>query len=100
MPKDKKGNKITWGEFFLRWKRGIQEITPLQQVTTQINSTVIILVGILLGFGVAVYNWKTLWWLCIILGGAFINTVIIFLGLKQKQNLLNRIEKEDFDDGT
>ncbi len=93
MPTDKEGNKLTWKEYVERWKKGIKEITPLQQLTTQINSTYIILIGLVSGLVITIYNFKQFWWLAIILFGALINTYIQLIGLKQKRNLFETIEK-------
>lgn len=93
MPKDKYGNKLTWKEFFSRWKQGIEEIKPLQKMKTQVSGTKIILIGTSLGLTVSLFNFKTLWWVAIILFGALINTSIQYLGLKQQYDMLVKIEK-------
>ena len=35
--KDKEGNKLTFKEFMAKWKDGIENITPLQKLRTQIS---------------------------------------------------------------
>ncbi len=92
--KDKAGSKISYREFIDRWKRGMEGITPLQQFKGQLNSTYIILVGILLGFVVTLFNFESVWWLSIILGAAFFNTLIQGLGIWQKVRILKRLENE------
>ena len=96
--KDKKGNKLTYRQFMSRWKEGMMGITPYQQTKMQLNSTYIILIGILCGFVVTFFNLKNLWWLTIILGAAFFNTSISALGLWQKKIALQNIETVDIDD--
>ena len=93
MPKTKTGEKISWKEFFSRWKQGIEEITPLQQVDTQIYFTRIMLLGIACGFGITIISWKTLWWLSIVLGAAFGNTFVQLIALKQKQKMFRNFEQ-------
>lgn len=77
-------------EFHRRWKEGANKITPLQQVSTQINFTRITMIGIALGLGVSVWKWKTAWWLAIILFGALGNTYMQYYALnQQKKNIQN-----------
>ena len=78
--------------FFKRWKQGIAEATPEQQTQVQITFTWITLIGIAFGFIVSIYNAKNLWWLAIVLGGAFGNTFISLIALKQKLKLLNQFK--------
>jgi|TARA_R100000093_G_scaffold70867_2_gene45029 membrane glycosyltransferase len=92
MPKDKAGNQLTWKEFGERWKKGIEGITPLQQTRTSINSTWIMLVGIVAGLIITLIAIKTLWWLSIILTGALFNTVVVQIGNYQKYFILKRLE--------
>ena len=75
-----------------RWKSGIQSVTPLQQIKIQVRSTTIMLVGILAGIIVTLFNIKTLWWVLIMLVGVFGVTLVQFLGLIQKKKVLEDIE--------
>ena len=81
-----------WQGFFKRWKQGIAEATPEQQTQVQITFTWITLIGIALGFAVSIYHAKSLWWLAIVLGGAFGNTFISLIALKQKLRLLSQFK--------
>lgn len=78
-------------EFFNRWKQGIEGINPLQQTKAQMNSTLLVLIGIVAGFIVSLFSVKNLWWLSIILLGAFFNTLIQYLGMWQKKNTLKNL---------
>jgi CHASE2 domain-containing sensor protein len=98
MPTDKLGNKLTWKEYFARWKKGIEGITASQQTKSQINFTVIILIGIACGWVMTLFAFKTLWWLTIILTGAFLNTIVGLIGLLQKKWLLMRMEESLIDE--
>ena len=92
--KDKEGKKISLKEFKDRFKQGVEGITPLQTLKTQILGTRIILLGLFLGLIVSIYGWKNLWWVAIILIGALINTGIQYLGLVQQKKRLEYIEKQ------
>lgn len=91
--KDKDGNKLTYSEFLARWKDGIMSITPLQQIKTQTRSTLIMLVGVLAGIIVTITQVKKLWWVLIILIGAFGVILMQFIGLAQKKKFLENIER-------
>jgi hypothetical protein len=90
--KDKEGNKITGKEFLSRWKEGIEGITPLQKIKTQITATRIQLLGLICGLIVTGIAYKTLWWVAIVLIGALINTGVQYLGLTQQRNSLKKHE--------
>jgi len=92
MPKDKEGNKLTWKEFFKRWKEGINGITPLQQLKTQKSATKIQLIGIILGLVMCFIGYKNLWWVAIILFGALINTGVQYLQIKQQIKAIEDLE--------
>ncbi len=92
--KDKNGNKLTFKEFIERWKVGIENITPLQSIKTQLGGTKITLLGMFLGLCVAIYGWRNLWWVGIILIGAILNTGVQFLGLRQNKKQLVTLEKQ------
>jgi len=92
MPKDKYGNKLTWKEFMQRWREGIEGITPAQQARTILNSTWISLIGILCGISVCLFNFKSMWWVLIILVGAFFVTGTSQVGNYQKYIAHKRME--------
>jgi len=96
--KDKQGNKLDAKQFFKRWGHGIDGITPIQKLKTQLLGTRITLLGIFLGLCVSVYGWNNLWWVGIILTGAFINTAVQYLGLKQQLNMLKNMEQYEEED--
>ncbi|KKM66098.1 hypothetical protein LCGC14_1484670 [marine sediment metagenome] len=91
--KDKEGNKLTRQEFFERWKKGIQMVTPLQQIRIQIRSTKISLIGVVGGIGISIYKFEQLWWVLLILLGVLGVTSMQLLGMVQKRNILENIEK-------
>jgi hypothetical protein len=94
MPKTKSGEKITWKEFFSRWKKGIEGITPIQQINAQINFTIIIIIGIVLGLFATIFTFKQLWWLTIILTGALGNTSVQLLSLLQQRKFRKNIQQK------
>ncbi len=85
--KDKEGNELSFKEFCARWKKGMEGITPLQQITMQYKSTWIMIIGILCGIVVVGMVIKELWWLLVILVGALFNTVVQQLGTWQKKRV-------------
>lgn len=91
--KDKQGNKLTFKEFMTRWKDGIEGITPLQKLKTQVTATRIQLLGIVLGMVASLIAYESMWWIAIILLGALINTVVQYLGLTQQRDNLIKHEE-------
>ena len=81
-------------EFFARWKKGIERTSPSDQTNAQLQFTNITLIGILCGFAVSVYYWRTTWWLAIILGAAFGNTFISRIALMQKKKLIESFDAQ------
>jgi hypothetical protein len=49
MPTKKDGTKITWKEFFELWKKGIQNITPIQKLKNDVRANFTMFVGYLVG---------------------------------------------------
>lgn len=94
MWKDKTGKNLTFKEFIFRWKKGIEGITPIQKIKSQIWGTRISLIGILLGLVMCIIGYKTLWWLGIILIGALIVSSTQYIGLLQQRKLFEDIEKQ------
>lgn len=92
MPRTKKGEDITWKEFFKRWKKGIESITPLQQSKTIFFNTWIIVVGVVAGLYFTIISFSTLWWLFLILLGALLNTLVTQIANFQKYSALKRLE--------
>ena len=91
--KDKEGNKLTYKEFIERWKQGINKITPLQQIKVQVRSTKLSLIGVVCGIGISIYAYEKLWWVMIILFGVLGVTSMQLVGMMQKRNILENIEK-------
>jgi len=92
--KDKQGNKLTFKEFIERWKEGIEGITPKQKLKSQISGTKITLIGLLCGLCITLYNYKTLWWIALILTGGFIVTWVQYIGFKQQYKAIETIEMQ------
>src|SRR3990167_7670328 len=89
MPTTKTGEKVSWKEFFKRWKKGIEEITPEQQIKTQLNGTKISIAGIFAGIVVSFVYYDKFWWVGLILIGALINSIVQYIGLLQKKKLFD-----------
>jgi len=93
MPKDKEGNELTWKEYGSRWKKGIEGITPLQQKKMQMNSMYIIVLGLVCGLSITLFNFKVLWWLSIVLCGGLFNTLVQLIAVYQNKQALERLEQ-------
>lgn len=84
--------RLGFKEFMKQWKEGIVNLTPLQQVKSQLPGYVLILIGVTIGLIVTYIN-KTWWLFIILLGGAWIQ-IITFLGVIQKYLMLKNIDDE------
>lgn len=89
--KDKWGNEVSTKEFFVRWKQGIENVTPLQQTKISLFGIFLIVVGIIIGIITTVFT-KT-WWLTIILTGSLFLTSMNLIGQLQKLFSLNKLYK-------
>lgn len=94
MPKIKSGETISWKEFFKRWGNGIKEVTPIQRLNQQVIFTKIMLIGLICGFITSILNYKTMWWISIILFAALGNTFIQYFALTNQQTLLKNLENK------
>lgn len=94
--KDKKGKKVNTKEFFRRWKKGIEGITPLQQTKTSLLGNWIVLSGIISGMVInaLVRMENQWWWIEIILGGSLILVVIQMISTIQKYWRLKEVDKQ------
>ncbi len=90
------GEKISFKEFINRWKEGIKKatltISPQKQNKSTIKFTWIMLIGFITGFVMGIINWKTLWWVVIVLFAAIGNTLIQLIALYQQKKVLENYE--------
>ena len=105
MPTTRSGEVITWKEFMHRWKKGIENLTPIQKTKNDIVSTLVILVGfIVCTFALLFFNNTfgalTYGLILIFMGNIYSNVVKLF-GLtgqlktfKDIDNQINSGEKE------
>lgn len=75
---------------FDKWKAGVQAITPMQQINVQILFNAIISVGLLFGIVVSFLASTRLWWLIVVLFGAFGNSVVSMIALIQKKMMVSQ----------
>ena len=90
--KTPKGEWLTFKEFMERWKKGIEGLTPLQTTKTQLHSTKLVILGIILGMIFSVLDFKRLFWLFIILFGSLGITLSQMVVLWQKKKAHEEIE--------
>lgn len=75
-----------------KFKQGIEGITPLAQAKIQQNSTWLSMIGVLCGVAVSIWQWKSMWWVLIILLGGLGMTAVQLIGGYQKIKLLKDID--------
>ena len=101
--KTKTGERIDAKEFFKRFKKGIDSITPLQKLQNEQRATFIMLVGYLVGLiSLVIYReafvvaWFT-YALIIIFFGALFGQVIKYLTLRSQLKLFKDLGDESLD---
>jgi len=88
--KDKAGKKLTFKEFFSRWKQGVEGITPKQQVQSVLYGYWILVAGIIWGI---IYSVATkMYWLSCMMVGALIINIFGLVGIIQKSAFIKRAE--------
>ena len=92
--KDKEGKKLTGKEFLSRWKEGINSVTPLQRTRSELVFTYIIMIGLIGGIITSIIAIKTLWWLIVVLSGAFGLQCLSLIAILQKYNALKKFEEQ------
>ena len=97
--KDVEGREVKTKQFFKRWKKGIEGITPLQQSITNLVGNWIVLSGILGGMIInALVRMENQWiWIEVILGGSLILVVMQLIGGIQKYwrfKEINKLQKD------
>ena len=80
--KTRDGEELTFKQFLIRWKRGIVEITPLQQTKTNLWSMIPIFSGII--WGIVVTFIGEFYWMTLILSGSLPLTSVQFISNLQK----------------
>ena len=89
--KDKNGIKIGVKDFFKRWKKGVANLTPLQQTITTLWSFLPIFGGML--WGIVITAIVGSYWLTLILCGSLPITSIQFISNYQKYKSLKKIDE-------
>lgn len=101
--KTKTGEKITIKEFMKRWKEGIENITPQQRLSNEKNSTLIMLIGYLVGFislivfrDSFVVSWFAYGLMLIFLGSVW-SQGVKFLALRQQLKIFKNMDNQSMD---
>ena len=98
MPKTKKGEEISWKEFFRLWKVGIENLSPQQKVSNEFNGTLITLVGFIVCLvALIIFRDKLIvswfaWGLVLIFAGNCWVTLIKCIGFYQQKLFLKLYE--------
>lgn len=90
--RDREGKEVTGKEFMERWKKGMQEITPLQQTQAQMIGYIPIIIGTIWGIIASYLSHQ--YWLVTVLIGSIILVMVGLLGTYQKYLLFVKMEKE------
>ena len=101
--KDKEGNKITRKEFMSRWKEGIANITPIQKIQNDLQSTFIMTMGYVVGFGsliiffdAFVVKWFTIALMLIFLGAGY-GSLTKLLALRAQLKMIKEFDSSAID---
>lgn len=92
--KSRTGEKLTIRQFFKKWGKGIEGITPIQQTRSQLFGTWIVITGMLAGIMInfltrVKYQW---YWIEVILIGSLIITSYSMVGLYQRYRKLKTVD--------
>ena len=68
--------------FFTKWKKGIQMITPLQLITINLFSSLLIVIGVVIGL-YATYTSEVYWLFTILCGSFFLSSTSLIGMVKQ-----------------
>ena len=79
--------------------KSLNEVTPRQRLESSIFFQQIMTLGFFLGLSVALFNYKTMWWLAIILFGGTCMNLIQLKSLKQQLDIFKKIEEQIKEDG-
>ena len=90
--KDRSGKEIDFKEFRKRWWRGVEGITPLQQVKTSLWSMFPIFGGMIWGVVVSILGGT--YWLALILVFSVPVTGVQFIGALQKYRRLKAVDEQ------
>ena len=98
--KDKDGNKIGIKEFYERFKSGIKNLTPLQKISNELNSSITSLIGFIVCLVALIIfrerlivNWFAYGLILIFIGNTW-GTTIKCIGLYQQKKIFVNIEKQ------
>lgn len=90
--KTKTGERITFKEFFDRWKKGVENITPYQQLKINQIGYFTVFFGLIWGI---IFSYKLKqWWLFVVLIGSSIVSFTSFLSNWQKLQFYRTLENE------
>lgn len=97
--KDKYGKQVTTKEFFQRWREGISLVTPIQRLTNEARSNMIMFIGYAVGFvALIIYRDRliALWFaiaLMIIFFGAGMSVLIKWFGIRQQLKIFKDLDE-------
>lgn len=99
MLKDKEGEELTFKEFLVRWKEGIENLTPLQKLTNEKRGTFITLLGMIFSFFAVIWFREEIgllaYGLMLIFLGSSITTGLKWIALRQQYKMLKQFSENE-----
>ena len=96
--KDKLGNKLTIKEYFHKWKIGIDNLTPMQKLSNDINGTFVTLVGFIAALIAVILEHKLMGWLTygliLIFIGSIWTTAVKWISLRIQYKFMKGLDLE------
>ena len=97
--KDKAGNKITMKEFWTRFKKGLDEITPIQKLENDIRGNFVSLIGYIVALVAVIISRESIgllaYGLILIFIGSIWTTGLKWLSLKQQYKFMKMELQKD-----
>ena len=101
MPKTKAGEQITWEETLVRFKKGIENISPIQKLENETRGTLITFTGFVFSLIAVIWMRSEIgllaYGLILIFLGSGITTGLKYIGLRQQLKLFKDTEGQSDD---
>jgi hypothetical protein len=105
MPKLKTGEQISWKEALVRFKKGVEDISPIQKLQNQTRGHVLMIIGFLVSLIAVIIKRNDIgllsYGLILIFLGSLFNSITTYLSLRQQIKFIKSIDVQsevNFDD--
>jgi len=96
MVKLKTGEQVSWKEAMIRFKKGVEDITPSQKLKYDMRGTLITLIGFILSLIVVIIKRNDIgilsYGLILIFIGSSISTFVKYLGMRQQMSFFKTLD--------